>query len=157
MQGTADLIVDQCEDYWDGKDLRPMSVAERKLILDFYQRTSLTAICTAFSYKPFTYRMSSTIESKYLEWPPSRTFLPSYRLANVRELSSPKETNTTLLLSNLKESSVSTDCLFPEGIKDHGEVTEIQTLPGCMRSQSGQVFIGMVSMQYHACDDMVSF
>lgn len=29
-QGTADIVLDSCDDFWDGKDLRPLGVAERK-------------------------------------------------------------------------------------------------------------------------------
>ena len=28
-QGTADLLLDACTDFWDGSDLRPMSDFER--------------------------------------------------------------------------------------------------------------------------------
>lgn len=50
-QGTADIILDSCIDYWDGHDLCPLSYSERKKIQDFYQRSSLTAYCTAFAYR----------------------------------------------------------------------------------------------------------
>ncbi|KAG7303011.1 Transmembrane protein 94 [Plutella xylostella] len=45
------MILDSCVDYWDGRDLTPLSAADRKKIIDFYQRNSLTAYCTAFAYK----------------------------------------------------------------------------------------------------------
>ncbi|XP_065226328.1 transmembrane protein 94 isoform X2 [Planococcus citri] len=51
-QGTADVILDYCIDYWDGQDVLPLTPGLRKKILDFYQRSSLTAYCTAFSYRP---------------------------------------------------------------------------------------------------------
>ncbi|KAG7303015.1 hypothetical protein JYU34_013023 [Plutella xylostella] len=54
-QGTADIILDSCVDYWDGRDLTPLSAADRKKIIDFYQRNSLTAYCTAFAYKLVSY------------------------------------------------------------------------------------------------------
>lgn len=50
-QGTADLVMDACVDYWDGHDLCPLSNSDRKKIQDFYQRSSLTAYCTAFAYR----------------------------------------------------------------------------------------------------------
>lgn len=46
------MILDVCDDFWDGSDLRTLTDAERKMILDFYQRTSLTSVCGAFAYKP---------------------------------------------------------------------------------------------------------
>uniref|UniRef100_A0A336MG02 CSON001119 protein n=1 Tax=Culicoides sonorensis TaxID=179676 RepID=A0A336MG02_CULSO len=51
-QGTADIVLDCCDDYWNGKDLKPLSREDRKRALDFYQRNALTAYCTAFAYKP---------------------------------------------------------------------------------------------------------
>lgn len=51
-QGTADVILDYCVDYWDGCNVYPLTPSIRKKILDFYQRSSLTAYCSAFSYKP---------------------------------------------------------------------------------------------------------
>lgn len=29
-QGTADIVLDCCDDFWDGRDLRPLGPAERK-------------------------------------------------------------------------------------------------------------------------------
>ena len=50
-QGTADIVLDSCIDYWDGHDLCPLTPPDRKKIQDFYQRSSLTAYCTAFAYR----------------------------------------------------------------------------------------------------------
>ena len=30
-QGTADMILDSCTDYWDGSDIRPLSEADRSV------------------------------------------------------------------------------------------------------------------------------
>lgn len=29
-QGTADIVLDCCDDFWDGHDLRPLTTQERK-------------------------------------------------------------------------------------------------------------------------------
>lgn len=50
-EGTADILLDCCVDYWDGLDLCPLTHSDRKKIQDFYQRSSLTAYCTAFAYR----------------------------------------------------------------------------------------------------------
>lgn len=50
-EGTADIVLDCCTDYWDGMDLCPLTHSDRKKIQDFYQRSSLTAYCTAFAYR----------------------------------------------------------------------------------------------------------
>lgn len=49
-QGTADILLNVCNEFWDGKNLIPLDDSTRKKIMDFHQRTSLTAYCTAFSY-----------------------------------------------------------------------------------------------------------
>lgn len=50
-QGTADILLDSCVEYWDGHDLCPLTAADRKKVQDFYQRSSLTAYCSAFAYR----------------------------------------------------------------------------------------------------------
>lgn len=51
FQGTADIVLDSCVEYWNGQDLSVLSPSDRKKVLDFYQRSSLTAYCSAFSYR----------------------------------------------------------------------------------------------------------
>lgn len=60
-QGTADIVLDCCDDYWDGKDLRPLSAQERKRAQDFYQRSALTAYCTAFAYRPLRHGITGAL------------------------------------------------------------------------------------------------
>ncbi|XP_066292609.1 transmembrane protein 94-like [Branchiostoma lanceolatum] len=50
--GTADIVLDSCTDFWDGIDLCPLTDKDRKKILDFYHRMSLSAYCSAFAYRP---------------------------------------------------------------------------------------------------------
>ncbi|UXI15207.1 hypothetical protein NH340_JMT01150 [Sarcoptes scabiei] len=51
-QGTGDLILDTCAEYWNGQSLVLLTDYERKKILDFYQRSSLTSYCCSFAYIP---------------------------------------------------------------------------------------------------------
>lgn len=60
-QGTADIVLDCCDDFWDGKDLRPLGSQERKRAQDFYQRSALTAYCTAFAYRPLRHGISGAL------------------------------------------------------------------------------------------------
>jgi hypothetical protein len=46
-----------------------MRVFCRKKVQDFYQRTSLTAYCTAFAYRPLTRGVNSQLSQVYLELP----------------------------------------------------------------------------------------
>lgn len=65
--GTADIIIDACVEYWDGKSLRPLDDVTRKKILDFYHRTSLTASCAAFSYTPLFNQHK--FDDQFIEFP----------------------------------------------------------------------------------------
>lgn len=60
-QGTADIVLDCCDDFWDGKDLRPLTSQERKRAQDFYQRSALTAYCTAFAYRPLRHSITGAL------------------------------------------------------------------------------------------------
>lgn len=79
-QGTADIILDSCVDFWNGNDLSPLTSSERKKITDFYSRTSLTAYCTAFAYRPLNKTIDSKLSQGYLELPSNskQTFM-AYR------------------------------------------------------------------------------
>ncbi len=46
-QGTGDLVLDACNEFWNGKDLCVLRDSDRKKILDFYQRSSLGSYCMA--------------------------------------------------------------------------------------------------------------
>uniref|UniRef100_A0A182JHX8 Cation-transporting P-type ATPase C-terminal domain-containing protein n=1 Tax=Anopheles atroparvus TaxID=41427 RepID=A0A182JHX8_ANOAO len=76
-QGTADIVLDCCDDYWDGHDLQPLTEKERKRAQDFYQRSALTAYCTAFAYRPLRHGIRGALSGgqrdgsiAYLELPP---------------------------------------------------------------------------------------
>lgn len=68
-QGTADIILDSCVDYWDGRDLCLLTSSDRKRVQDFYQRTSLTAYCTAFAYRPLSSNINQQMSQVYVELP----------------------------------------------------------------------------------------
>ncbi|BHF68661.1 hypothetical protein SprV_0301170000 [Sparganum proliferum] len=51
-QGSADLVSTLCENVWDGREILPLTEADRGRILDFYNRNVSTAYCIAFSYTP---------------------------------------------------------------------------------------------------------
>ncbi|XP_050670868.1 transmembrane protein 94 isoform X2 [Leptidea sinapis] len=135
-QGTGDIILDSCVDYWNGKDLTPISPSDRKKIIDFYQRNSLTAYCTAFAYKPLTRGITSALAQYYLELPADRhVFTPqSQSWADAPAL-----------------HFHSTDSLLFNEVTDD-DVTDAE---GYFDLQCNQVFIGMVTMQYQAQSDMV--
>ncbi|CAH3997651.1 unnamed protein product [Pieris brassicae] len=136
-QGTADIILDSCVDYWNGKDLTPISPSDRKKIIDFYQRNSLTAYCTAFAYKPLTRSITPTLAQTYLELP-----------ADSRQLYAP---HSQQWADAPALHFHSTDSLLFNEVTDD-DVTDVD---GFFDLQCNQVFIGMVTMQYQAQSDMV--
>ncbi|KAJ2945867.1 hypothetical protein O0L34_g4773 [Tuta absoluta] len=136
-QGTADIILDSCVDYWNGRDLTAISPTDRKKIIDFYQRNSLTAYCTAFAYKPLTRGIASNLSQMYLELPPDS-----------RNLYAP---HSQLWADAPALHFHSTDSLLFNEVTDD-DVTDVD---GFFDMQCNQVFIGMVTMQYQAQSDMV--
>lgn len=84
-QGTADIVLDACVEFWDGKELCMLDQTVRKKIMDFYHRTSLTSYCSAFSYSPVlgTY----DLDDNYIEMPASGSRLSHQlrQLINERE------------------------------------------------------------------------
>ncbi|KAG5667696.1 hypothetical protein PVAND_015667 [Polypedilum vanderplanki] len=159
-QGTADIILDFCDDFWNGKDLRPLREEERKRAQDFYQRNALTAYCTAFSYRPLrqgivgmlagpgplgtsdlsSCQIVSSCDVRYLELPPE-TF----------ERSKHAEKNHCDFEGHSLSHSISSDSLLFSDIKEE----PVQDIEGCYEMQSHQIFIGMVTMQYQAQTDIV--
>ncbi|XP_063362048.1 transmembrane protein 94 [Cydia amplana] len=136
-QGTADIILDSCVDYWNGRDLTPISPSDRKKIIDFYQRNSLTAYCTAFAYKPLTRGISPTLSRMYLELP-----------ADSRQLYAP---HSQQWADAPALHFHSTDSLLFNEVTDD----DVIDADGYFDMQCNQVFIGMVTMQYQAQSDMV--
>ncbi|KAJ1527966.1 hypothetical protein ONE63_007896 [Megalurothrips usitatus] len=143
-QGTADIILDSCVEYWDGRDLCTLTQSDRKKVLDFYQRSSLTAYCTAFAYRPLSRPISPALANVYLELP-----------ADSRHLYAPHRSPTPLALDSKSKGLLanfqSTDSLFGCDTRD----VEVTTVEECFEVQCNQVFVGMVTMQYQAQIDMV--
>ncbi|XP_036234377.2 transmembrane protein 94 isoform X2 [Bactrocera oleae] len=152
-QGTADIIMDFCDDFWDGKDLRPLSAQDRKKALDFYQRSALTAYCTAFSYRPLRHGINGALSGAqhtggpiaYLELPPESKIRMQHVDRAHCDFESGGHIHTKL------SHSISTDSLLFSESKDD----DINDVEGCFEMQCHQVFIGMVTMQYQAQTDIV--
>ncbi|KAG5891721.1 hypothetical protein JTB14_000324 [Gonioctena quinquepunctata] len=148
-EGTADIILDSCIEYWDGNDLIPMTHTDRKRVKDFYQRSSLTAYCTAFAYRPLSKSIDSNLSEVYLE-------LPSDCRSLYHNQRSPTPVHwdcKSVLEPKIKTCSqfYSTDSLLYNNCPT-GNVSDAES---CFQMQCGQIFIGMVTMQYQALTDMV--
>ncbi|XP_077286131.1 transmembrane protein 94-like protein l(2)k05819 isoform X3 [Arctopsyche grandis] len=138
-QGTADMVLDSCIEFWNGQDLCILSPSDRKKILDFYQRSSLTAYCSAFAYRPLTRGVSPPLASMFMELPAD---CPSLY---------PPSTSWNESHGQLNNQYHSTDSLLFSEVKDD----DVNDVDGCFELQCNQVFIGMVTMQYQAQIDMV--
>ncbi|XP_011308488.1 uncharacterized protein KIAA0195 isoform X3 [Fopius arisanus] len=149
-QGTADIILDSCIEFWDGHDLCPLSPTDRKKVLDFYQRTSLTSYCTAFAYRPLIRGVNSKLSNIYLELPSDSKHLyaphrsPTPLPWDFRNVLDPR-------VKGLLGQFHSTDSLLCNENKDE----EVNDVESCFELQCNQIFIGMVTMQYQAQADMV--
>lgn len=149
-QGTADIILDACDDFWSGKDLRPLKDEERKRAQDFYQRNVLTSYCTAFAYRPLRHGITGMLNSKttelsscdvaYLELPPES-------FDRTRHL----EKNLCDFEGHSLTHSISSDSLLFSDMKEE----PVSDVEGCYEMQCHQIFIGMITMQYQAQTDIV--
>ncbi|XP_014222685.1 transmembrane protein 94 [Trichogramma pretiosum] len=150
-QGTADIILDSCIEFWDGHDLCPLTESEKKKVQDFYNRMSLTSYCTAFAYRPLTRSVSSHLSNVYLELPTeSKHLFTPYRSPtplpwDFRNVLDPR-------IKGLLGQFHSTDSLLCSEAKED----EVSSVEGCFELQCNQIFIGMVTMQYQAQTDMVT-
>ncbi|ESN95204.1 hypothetical protein HELRODRAFT_86932, partial [Helobdella robusta] len=131
-QGMADILLNLCTDYWDGQNVQPLAEAERKKIADFYHRTSMTSYCTAFSYRPLEDVSLSIANDFYYEIPEahflSRNHDGLLLRPNYHEFSGPSYVD-----SDLK-------CYSKQPFK----------------MLNNQIFIGMVTMQYQAKQEVVN-
>lgn len=167
-QGTGDLVLDACTEYWDGSDLRNLTDIDRKRILDFYHRSSLTAYCMAFSYVPLTTCPDAKItKDNYLELAPDSSHVFPI-IKNVGDTSSLRWSDTsergTGAQSRLSGHYLSTDSLTVRQEGTHHKTSASSSpssesieshLEAITTQMNNEVFIGMVTMQYQACPDFV--
>lgn len=146
-QGTADIILDCCDDFWDGQDLKPLRTQDRKRAQDFYQRNALTAYCTAFAYRPLRHGIFGALAGSqenvaYLELPPET----KHRMEHENKFKCDFAAHDKI------GHSMSTDSLL---FNDTPKESDVSDVDGCFELQCHQVFIGMVTMQYQAQTDVV--
>lgn len=148
-QGTADILMDSCTEFWDGTDICPLSEPVRKKILDFYQRTSMSSYCTAFSYRPLCQQVSCDLGDEYIELPADCCHLYPVARSPTPTRSWDMESLDSRLNKGLNHYP-SADSLYSQSscgsIRDPNEL---------FRAQCNQIFIGMVASQYQAKPDIV--
>lgn len=167
-QGTADLVLDMCSEYWDGRDLCPLSDSDRKRILDFYQRSSLTSYCLAFAYAPLlpSLLLNPALEGSYLQLPPDSSHLfrsSGKKVGGATSLA--LGAGGCVVVGGVGGLEVDkgprSHHLSSDSVSHEEEPTLVdaasreQALEATVERLRNQVFIGMVTMQYQACPDFV--
>lgn len=153
----------------------------RKRILDFYNRSSLTAYCTAFAYRPLNTRLQITgagtgerlfhSSGVYLELPadsshlyqPQRSPTPvgsvHFSLTRIHSDGNLYYTTNGPATGNHghgqshQQASRSNDSLL---IVESPEELNPDSPEGIFKLQCNQIFVAMVTMQYQARIDMVN-
>ncbi|XP_072514079.1 transmembrane protein 94-like [Salminus brasiliensis] len=67
--GSADVILGACMEFWDGEDLQPLTDADRKKVVDFYQRSCMAGQCVAVSFKPLLQPYDPEMDGMCVEMP----------------------------------------------------------------------------------------
>jgi len=161
-QGSPDLIFDFCNDYWNGEQACELGKTQRKKLLDLYQRYSAASYCTAFSYKPLIDEGTCLPDTSgyVLKCPPSYCEKMS-SLSDFANLIDAEDRSEHLSLSEENGQVVGEDapgCLnrtervVAAADDDDDEHRRIESVLGL---HSGQVFLGMISMQYCAKQDVM--
>ncbi|XP_035226390.1 transmembrane protein 94-like isoform X2 [Stegodyphus dumicola] len=154
-QGTADLVLDACNEYWDGDDIRILTDSDRKRILDFYHRSSLTAHCMGYAYSPLNNALNKNYSDVYIELPAEGYHLFSALKAAT---SSPRSWDPPCndgcgRHHSLNRYLSSDSLIFPDQEEKFEEL--YSGTNSCLQQMGNEIFIGMVTMQYQACPDFV--
>lgn len=143
-QGTADLMLDACEYFWDGKEVKRLGKSQRKKILDFYHRYSMTTYCLGFSYSPVNVTLAEGVDKTFMEWPTADMAYLMKPINNNFDLSDP---------AVLREIGLSLDSLLADEFFDSHEIS---SPIDCLRfTHQNQIFLGLVALQYQAKPDVV--
>ena len=125
----ADFAVACCKDFWDGSDLLPLGIEEKRHIKEFYTRHSLLAHTVLLSYRP-ALEVDCSQLSHY-----TSLMVPFNKL--FAEESTPEDSlQSTLLNRNEHNETMLADTLF--------------------QLQNDQIFLGLISLQYHPYEDIVT-
>ncbi|XP_051790237.1 transmembrane protein 94-like [Erpetoichthys calabaricus] len=67
--GSADIILRECTDLWDGVDIQPLTDSVRKKALDFHQRACIAGQCLAIAFKPVLYPINPELNGMCVQMP----------------------------------------------------------------------------------------
>jgi hypothetical protein len=165
-QGSPDLILDFCNDFWNGTEVCKFNKNQRKKLLDLYQRFSASSYCIAFSYKPVL--DDEIIEEVDFQSNKNQVLKCPFNYNekisnhyNYGHLS--KYENSWSNISDLDknkekwESTSMNEAIYNEFNSKEGEnsMYSINQIDNVLKIQSGHIFLGMASTQYKAKIDVV--
>lgn len=135
-RGSGDMIALCCNDFWDGKDLQPMTDVERMTIVDYYNSRSLSSYCIALAYNPLP-----DVSRTPLAWKGAVYIPPSHLEQKFSGLS----------LHQQEESYKSNNT------DDATTTTTTTTAEDVFKNlQYRQVFLGLVCLQFKPKQDIVT-
>lgn len=107
-RGSGDLIAACCSDFWDGKELQPMTATERESLVDYYNCRSLSSYCIALSYSPLPAVNLSQLPGKELGIfvPPSHLEHTDGDINFIKQRSKGSESGAKQVFQNLQCSQV---------------------------------------------------
>ena len=136
-RGSGDVVAWCCCDFWDGKDLQPIGEMERMAILDFFNRRSLTSHCIALSYNPL---LDTNDDQTSSQSEPLGVYVPFSELKTCLS-------ETQLFVSNHSGTRLNSE---------EEQATSQLSTKSVLSMMCNQVFLGMVSLQYHPKTDIVN-
>ena len=78
-RGSGDMVASCCSDFWDGKDLQPMTDIERSEVETFFARRHLTSYCVTLAYNPLVdIDLSSLLQQNIALYVPKKVIYNSY-------------------------------------------------------------------------------
>lgn len=127
-RGSGDLIASCCSDFWDGRELQPMTTTERSSIIDYYNCRSISSYCIALSYSPVLNADLSRLDGNEIG-----IYVPPSHLEQMQEDSSPT-------------------AITAGGKAPHKSAAELTFAS----LQCSQVFLGLVCLQFRPKQDVVA-
>ena len=130
-RGSGDMIATCCSDFWDGKDLQPMTNFERGTILEFYNRRNFTSYCIAFAYNPLLEVNLESLKNQQIN-----LFVPT---CHAQHLNGYKDITTSTTDTQISSS--------PAPLSKPDDIFN--------QLQCNQVFLGLVSLHFKPKRDIV--
>lgn len=142
-QGSADLILDTCSEFWNGEEICELTHAEKLKALNFFQRMNITGKCVAFAYRPILEENMAFKDTliEFTEQEIAENNIPD----DVMDSHTPKK--SILWMKKTQKDLKCEDLLTAMG-------HENQT--ACTKNICKQIFLGMVSFSHALKEDVIN-